>query len=150
MLLIVLAALMTPAWTQVHFSEDFTIQAPAFTSAVNDGVNIWLNHPDSQTISAVDSQTGNCVFQIRLNAKGENLAFDGRHLLLTQDSEKKVMAIDRATGRVQLYLDLKTITGDRDPLFRAVALRRNHGHHCWQRTNLDRLRFRLLQFDLRD
>ena len=113
-LLIVLATLMAPAWSQVRFSEDFTIKAPAFTSAVNDGVNIWLNHPDSQTLSAVDPQTGNRVFQVYLSGKGENLAFDGRHLLLTQDASKKVMAIDRASGRLQLYLDLKTISGDRN------------------------------------
>lgn len=108
---IVLAVI--PALGQVRFSEEMPFACEDVKGMVYDGVHIWVNHGHGQ-LSAVDPQNGQKLLDVNLAVRGEALAYDGRNLLLVQNESKRIFAVDRATGNVAMYIDLATITGERD------------------------------------
>jgi hypothetical protein len=114
MLLLALAVLAFPAWSQVEFNAEMAIPAGDFTSVVYDGTNLWLKEAGVPVLLAVEPVNGAKLFSVRLAVDGEYLAFNGRHLLLTNNVNKQIFVINPATGKAESYIDLKTIQGDRD------------------------------------
>lgn len=109
----VAVVLICSVQAQVRFTEKIDVAADDVVGMAFDGANIWVKGSGSM-LSAFDPANGEKVCEVALAESGESLAFDGRCLLIAQNSGKKIMAVDRATGKLDLYVDLTSLQSDRD------------------------------------
>lgn len=110
--ILVLALALCSAQGQLRFSDEIALPGSDVRGAAFDGTHVWVAL--GGTLHAVDPSTGTTVARISLAEAAGALAFDGRSLLMADNEEKSILAIDRATGRTVRLLDLKAVEGIRD------------------------------------
>lgn len=112
-----LAVCIAPAWAQARFSEQMNLQANHFEGIASDGSHIWVNQKDAQKLLVFDAVSQQKIAEVSLNASGEALAFDGQKLLMVQSASKQILAVNRASGHAQTYIDLKSIQGSERDMY---------------------------------